>query len=115
MAKAHKAKVNLDSIAQAHGALPASQSISQILGYDSGYAEATLEEYDAKINALTDTDLHEHAVEVGIVPTSNIVLLKDKLQRQFIAAKNKFVYKTNPDTMSQKDKNFIKTFMKGAV
>lgn len=113
MAKVKKEKVDLNSISQAHGALPAQQAIAEFLGVGTGYAETTLDEYNAKIEALTDSDLHEHAVEVGIVPGSNRVLLVRKLQDQFLHSQRKFVYKTNPSNMSDKNRKAIEAFMKG--
>ncbi len=115
MAKAQKDKVNLSNISQAHGALPDQKSIAQILGYKAPYTEGSLNEYVAKIDAMTDSDLHEHAVEVGIVPGSNVVLLKDKLQRQFLSEQNKFAYKTNPVNISKKNQEAIRAFMKDAI
>ena len=113
MAKVKKQKVNLDSISQSHGALPAQETIAHILGYDTGYAEATLDEYNAKIDAMTDSDLHEHAVVVGIVPGSNTYLLKKKLIDQYLMAQSKFIHRTNPSNLSQKNKSAIEAFMKG--
>jgi len=115
MAKGKKNKVNLEKIAQTHGALKESKSVNELLGMDSGYAEKSADEYMSKINAMTDSDLHEHAVEVGVVPMSNTVLLKDRLERQFLAAQSKFVYRTNPDTMSKENKKILENILKGAI
>jgi len=115
MAKVKKNKVNLDSMSQAHGALAPVQTVQEVMGYTSGYSEASLQEYQEKIEAMTDTDLHEHAIEMGIVPTHNKVLLVDKLERQFIAAQNKFLYKNNNSNMSSKDQETLRKLLRGAV
>ncbi len=110
-----KQKVNLDTISQSHGALPPQKTIAQILGVDSGYEEATIAEYEAKIDAMTESDLHEHAVIVGVVPHSNTSVLKDKLINQYLSAQSRFVSRTNPQTMSKKYQDAVKAFMKGAI
>lgn len=115
MAKGKKNKVNLDSMSQAHGALAPVQTVQEIMGYTSGYSEASLQEYQQKIEAMSDGDLHEHAIEMGIVPTHNKVLLVDKLERQFIAAQNKFLYKNNGSKLTKESEEALRKLLRGAI
>jgi hypothetical protein len=63
---------------------------------------------------MTDSDLHEHAVEMGIVPTHNKVLLVDKLERQYISAQNKFLYKNTPSNISKENQETLRKIMRNA-
>lgn len=91
MAKENKDKVNLATISQAHGALATLRPINDILGYSSSYKEASIEEYMAKITKMTDSDLHEHAVEKGIVPMHVRTLLLGKLKDAYLYEKTRFI------------------------
>lgn len=115
MAKARKQKVNLESVSQAHGALPAAQSVQEIMGYTTGYTEASVDEYLAKIDAMTDIDLGEHAIEMDIVPSNPRSLLRDKLENRFRTAQNKFLYRQNPSRLSAEDEAKLKKLLRAGA
>lgn len=94
MAKVNKDKIDLNTISQAHGALPPLQAqVNEILGFKSAYKEANVEEYMAKINAMTESDLHEHAIERGEVPIHVRSLLVDRLKRAFLLDRSRLIYR----------------------
>ena len=60
-------------------------TLDQVWG-DEGYSKyGTLdeEEYTSSIRGLNKTDLHAHAVKVGILPVDNRQLLTSRLTREF--------------------------------
>lgn len=74
---------------ETHGALEPKpgMNMAKAFGIRDGYDVDTLEEYQAKINDMTLTDLHEHAHTVGVVPLDPRDKLVTSLERQFVQAK----------------------------
>lgn len=74
---------------ETHGALEPKPTLNmaKMFGIRDGYKVDTLEEYRAEINAMTLTDLHEHAHTVGVVPLDPRDKLVASLERQFTQAK----------------------------
>ncbi len=85
------------------------------MGYTTGYKEASLEEYLQVLEKMTDTDLHEHAVEKEIVPDHNRVRLIDKLERQYIIAHNKYIHKTIPSTVNKENQEVLRKILQRGV
>lgn len=50
----------------------------------SKYGVSDVEEYKNYINNLNRTDIHNHALEVGIIPVDNMEILVARLEREFI-------------------------------
>jgi len=74
---------------ETHGALDPKpgMNMAKAFGIRDGYRVDTLEEYRTEINAMTLTDLHEHAHVVGVVPLDPRDKLVANLERQFVQAK----------------------------
>jgi hypothetical protein len=60
-------------------------SLDALLGEDNSnpYKTSSLDEYESFINELNSTDLHRHAEKVGLVPSVERRVLKDRLVREF--------------------------------
>ena len=61
-------------------------TLDQIWG-DTGltkYGMSDVEEYKNYIRNLNRTDIHNHALEVGIIPVDNMEILFARLEREFI-------------------------------
>jgi hypothetical protein len=61
------------------------RSLNSLIGEDSSHpyrqsSEATYEEY---LNQLNSTDLHRHAEKVGLAPTNERRVMKERLMREF--------------------------------
>ena len=82
---------------QAHGAInPDPVSIYDILGYKhSPYKTNSLDEYLAAIDKMYSSDIHEHAVSVGVIPTDDRAMLRVSLEKAFIKFHNQF-FKSQP-------------------
>lgn len=115
MAKVKKEKVNLESMSQAHGALPPAQTLQEIMGYTTGYAEASVEEYRTNLDKLTDYDLGAHAIEKDIVPGPIRSLIIDSLERKFLMAQSRFLHKPLSSKMSKENEETLKKILRAGV
>lgn len=89
-AKTARASHKKPSAHQTHGALPPVRepmNMMKAFGIRDGYDVDTLEEYKAKLAKYTQTDLHEHAHAIGIVPLDARDKLTTALERKFVEAK----------------------------
>jgi hypothetical protein len=61
------------------------RNLDALLGEDSSnpYKTFDLNVYEGYINELNSTDLHRHAEKIGLVPTSDRRVLKERLFREF--------------------------------
>jgi hypothetical protein len=83
-------KKSLESIRQTHGKdeeavkfVP--QTLEQVWGDDgtSKYGTMNEEEYDQFLMEASRSDLHRHAIKVGIVAIDNLSLMRDRLMKEF--------------------------------
>lgn len=75
---------------QTHGALPPRpepMNMIKAFGIRDGYDVDTLDEYKGKLDKYTQTELHEHAHEIGIVPLDARDKLTKALHDKFVQAK----------------------------
>lgn len=101
---------------QTHGALPPSSgmNMAKAFGLRDGYDVDTLDEYKAKIDDMTETDLHEHSHAMGIVPLEPRDKLMASLERKFVETKmsqrpvRQIHFKENPQMA-----DFMKQFRAG--
>ena len=84
-----KAKPKFEEMAQTHGMEERESyektSLDQVWG-DTGsskYGTLKEEDYSKKIKSMNRSDLHSHAVTVGILPIDNRELLVSRLKREF--------------------------------
>ena len=54
------------------------------------YSHTDVEEYKNYIRGLNRTDIHNHALAVGIIPVDNMELLFGRLEREFIRHASSF-------------------------
>jgi hypothetical protein len=96
MAKTTKKKaskqVDVDSMEQAHGAIQAPRSVQDMLGNDDGYTVDSVEEYLAQIQAMSDSDLHNHSVLVKVTPALPRSRLEDRLEKQFLIRRSRKIF-----------------------
>ena len=61
------------------------QTLDALLGQDNSnpYKTSRMEEYENYINELNTTDLQRHAEKVGLVPSVDKRVLKERLTREF--------------------------------
>ena len=61
------------------------QTLDALLGQDNSnpYKTSKIEEYEDYINQLNTTDLQRHAEKVGLVPSVEKRVLKERLTREF--------------------------------
>jgi len=88
--KAAKTKVLDATQKQVHGALESRPSVNMIklFGINDGYDNVdNIDQYRAKLQAMTVTDLHEHSHRVGIVPLDARDKLITSLEKKFLEAK----------------------------
>ena len=62
----------------------------------SKYGTNNLEEYEAKLKGMNQTDLHAHARSLGIMPDSNFSLLMRKLRQAFLEHTNGYKIPSTP-------------------
>ena len=84
-----KAKPKFEEMVQTHGMEERESyektSLDQVWG-DTGsskYGTLKEEDYSKKIKSMNRSDLHSHAVTVGILPIDNRELLVSRLKREF--------------------------------
>ena len=73
------------------------------------YGTADVEEYKEYIKGLNRTDIHNHALEVGIIPIDNMEILSSRLEREFIRHTSSF---QAPGKTEQKQKKISKEVAK---
>ena len=61
------------------------RTLDALLGESSSspYKQSSESTYEEYLNQLNSTDLHRHAEKVGLVPTVDRRVLKDRLMREF--------------------------------
>ena len=84
-----KTKPKIKEMVQTHGMVEEESyektSLDQVWG-DTGsskYGTLNEEDYSEKIKSMNRSDLHSHAVTVGILPIDNRELLVSRLKREF--------------------------------
>ena len=60
-------------------------TLDQIWGENGNtkYGTKSLEEYKNYIYGLNRTDLHAHALQIGVLPNDNLEMLRVRLEREF--------------------------------
>ncbi len=91
-------------------------TLDQIWG-DTGlnkYETNDFEEYKNYLKSLNRTDIHAHAIKVGILPTDNHEILIARLQREFMRHFSSFVTTKKSKGKKQKiSKDALKTLSEG--
>lgn len=84
-----KSKASLEEMNQTHGMeqKPKPTTLAQIWGDDgmSRYGTMNEVEYDSFLNNSSKSDLQAHANKVGLLPIDNVLILKERLKREFVA------------------------------
>ena len=81
-------KNKLQEIKQVDGKLAGGSSartLDSLIGEDMShpYKQNNENDYNSYLSELNSTDLHRHAERVGLVPTSDRRVLRDRLMREF--------------------------------
>lgn len=84
-------------------------SVSQMMNFSifSRYKASTLEDYQAKIASMNLSDLHRHAIELGIKPSSDRKRMAQALSSQYLKDKSKYdlaVLKSKGEEVQIEDK-----------
>lgn len=84
-------------------------SVSQMMNFSvfGRYRAANLEEYLAKIASMNLSDLHRHAIELGIKPSSDRKRMTQALSSQYLKDKSKYdlaVLKSKGEEVQLEDK-----------
>jgi hypothetical protein len=92
---AKKKKQNLDELNQTHAKIEEKeyQTLDQILG-DSGsdkYGTFSEEEYWSQLNAMTKSDLQNHALKMSLIPVDNMKMLRERLLNEFRRHNNSYL------------------------
>lgn len=75
----------------------------------SKYTVDNIEDYKAYLRSLNRTDIHAHAIQVGILPNDNMEILFSRLEREF--QRHICSYQT-PTKTSKKEKKVSKEIEK---
>ena len=61
------------------------RSLNSLIGEDSShpYKQTSESSYEGYLNDLNSTDLHRHAEKVGLAPTNERRVMKERLMREF--------------------------------
>lgn len=87
MAKTPKTRKKLDiaTAQQADGALPSFTSVYELVGIkDRRYMERTFADYSARLDQMGLPELHDHAYNMGVVPSPSRGLMIKRLQERFL-------------------------------
>jgi len=90
--KKRPTKVDIDTLQQTDGALAPRRTAQDMMINDNPYTVTDLNEYRAQLDKLSDADLHDHSVKVGVTPISHRPRLEDRLEEQFLSRINRRVY-----------------------
>lgn len=85
-------KIDLDAMEQTDGALTAPLTVDDMTGEDNKYTTTDVNEYVKQIKAMSDADLHDHSVKMGVTPIAYRERLEDRLEREFAVRASKKVY-----------------------
>jgi hypothetical protein len=101
-----KSKASSKKIMQTHAMEEKQQfektTLDQIWGDEGSSKYGTLneEEYSSQIKAMNKSDLHSHAIKLGVLPVENRELLTNRLVREF--KKHILSFKKPKQTTAQK-------------
>ncbi len=80
-----KKKLNLDTAKQVDGALPTVRSVYDLVGAQTlRYRETSFGSYQSRLRRMNLLELHDHAFEVGEVPSPSQDAMIDRLERRFL-------------------------------
>lgn len=100
---------------ETHGALPnQGMNMFKAFGIKDGYHVDSLSEYNAQLDKMTETDLQNHAHEVGVVPVNPRHKLETSLREKFQqvkASQRPHKVKTVPTNPAMND--FMKRWWQG--
>ena len=76
---------NLDQIDGKVAGAVSFRSLDSLIGEDSShpYKQNNERDYEFYLNDLNSTDLHRHAEKVGLAPTNERRVMKERLMREF--------------------------------
>jgi len=85
MAKKNKSIDQLDQVDGKIAGGSTFQTLDALVGesFSNPYGQSNEADYENYINGLNSTDLHRHAEKVGLVPSVERRVLKDRLLREF--------------------------------
>lgn len=73
------------------------------------FGSQTLEVYKAKIEKMNMSDLHEHAISVGLIPVHNRKVLLGRLEKEFARQRIKMTpSQIEPAVKGKQAENFFK-------
>jgi len=92
---AKKKKQSIEELNQTHAKVEEKQyqTLDQILG-DAGsdkYGTFNEDEYWNQLNAMTKSDLQNHAVKMNLIPIDNMKMLRDRLLNEFRRHNNSYL------------------------
>lgn len=92
---AKKKKQNLEELNQTHAKVEERQyqTLDQILG-DSGadkYGTFDEDEYWSQLNAMSKSDLQNHALKMSLIPVDNMKMLRERLMNEFRRHNNSYL------------------------
>lgn len=115
MGRPKKQKVNVNELEQTHGALASPKPVSEIMGYGSDYNTSDISAYSAELNKMSDIDLHDHSVKIGVVPIRDRYRLISKLEERFLLNQSKYIYRNVPVKLSKEAEENQKKFMRPSL
>jgi hypothetical protein len=99
-----KKKQALEELNQTHAKIEEKQyqTLDQILG-DSGsdkYGTFNEDEYWSQLNAMTKSDLQNHALKMSLIPVDNMKMLRERLLNEFRRHNNSYLKVTGNQRVS---------------
>lgn len=85
MARKSAKKIDITTAQVADGALKAPRSVYEIVGVKNvSYRERTYASYQSQLRKMDLVELHDHAYEVGSVPSPSKEITIDRLERKYL-------------------------------
>lgn len=90
-----KKKQKLEDLSQTHAKIEEKeyQTLDQILGDDGSnkYGTFSEDEYWSQLNAMTKSDLQNHALKMNLIPVDNLRMLRERLMNEFRRHNNSYL------------------------
>jgi hypothetical protein len=92
---AKKKKQSLEELSQTHAKIEEKQyqTLDQIWGDDGAHRYGTFseDEYMSQLNAMTRSDLQNHALKMNLIPIDNMRMLRERLLNEFRRHNNSYL------------------------
>lgn len=100
------------------GSLPKPTTLDQVFFGDDGFSKyKTMDEgeYEEQLASFNRTDLHNHAIKMGLIPHADREVMKNRLMREFRKHVSGYVREeyNNIDTAPKKLTKEMENFLKG--